>query len=219
MQISGHAQSPAYPMYNSPMNSISSPQQSSNNQVAPPSPLDVSVPRPSSQTGGNVAYSSVITRALNPEKNFPPERYERSNHTNHQNQNCWDERQNQRKYQTNQQTSNQSNSYSSNSNIEMSRNEQPHNQQRVLIGVGERQQTYFDTNTGHQVTLQDLSSCRGDPMTIVKNLQHQQSCQVQQPEIKQEVKPPIKRRKSNEKPPVQDLQNLTSKDLLNIFHI
>lgn len=198
-------------MYNSPMNSISSPQQSSNNQVAPPSPLDVSVPRPSPQTGGNVAYSSVITRALNPEKNFPPERYERSNHTNHQNQSCWDERQNQRKYQTNQQTSNQANSYSSNSNIEMSRNE-PHNQQRVL--VGERQQTYFDTNTGHQVTLQDLSSCRGDPMTIVKNLQHQQSCQVQQPEIKQEVKPPIKRRKSNDKPPVQDLQNVTSKYLI-----
>lgn len=192
------------------MNSISSPQQSSNNQVAPPSPLDVSVPRPSSQTGGNVAYSSVITRALNPEKNFPPERYERPNHANHQNQNCWDERQNQRKYQNNQTATNPSNSYSSNTNIEMNRNEQQ-NQQRVLLGVGERQQTYFDTNTGHQVTLQDLSSCRGDPMTIVKNLQQQQSCQVQQPEIKQEVKPPIKRRKSSEKPPVPDLQNLSSK--------
>lgn len=67
MIFPGHAQSPAYPMYNSPMNSISSPQQSSNNQVAPPSPLDVSVPRPSSQTG-SIAYPSVITRALNPEK-------------------------------------------------------------------------------------------------------------------------------------------------------
>lgn len=191
------------------MNSISSPQQSSNNQVTPPSPLDVSVPRPSSQTGTNVAYSSVITRALNPEKSFPTERYERSNHANHQNQNCWDERQNQRKYQNNQPTANQSNNYNSNANLEMNRTEQQ-NQQRVLV-VGERQQTYFDTNTGHQVTLQDLSSCRGDPMTIVKNLQQQQSCQIQQPEIKQEVKPPIKRRKSSEKPPVQDLQNLTSK--------
>lgn len=194
------------------MNSISSPQQSSTNQIAPHSPLDVSVPRPSSQSGSNVAYSSVITRALNPEKNFPPERYERPTQPNHQNQNCWDERQNQRKYQNNQPTNNQTNSYNNSStNMEISRNEHQ-NQQRVLVGVGERQQTYFDASTGHQVTLQDLSSCRGDPMTIVKNLQQQQqSCQVQQPEIKQEVKPPIKRRKSSEKPPVQDLQNLTSK--------
>lgn len=195
-------------MYNSPMNSISSPQQSSNNQVAPPSPLDVSVPRPSSQTG-NVAYPSVITRALNPEKTFPQERYERPNHNNHQNQNCWDERQGQpqRKFPNNQ--SSQSTSYSTNNNIEMNRNEQ--NQQRVVIG--ERQQAYFETNSGHQVTLQDLSSCRGDPMTIVKNLQQQQSCQVQQVEIKTEVKPPIKRRKSSEKQPsnVPEIQNIPSK--------
>lgn len=212
----GHAQSPAYPMYNSPMNSISSPQQSSNNQVAPPSPLDVSVPRPSSQTGGSVVYSSVITRALNPEKTFSSERYERPNHTNHQNQNCWDERQNPRKYQNNQATTNQTNNYSSNTNIEINRNEQ---NQRVHISVGERQQTYFDTNTGHQVTLQDLSSCRGDPMTIVKNLQQQQSCQVQQPEIKQEVKPPIKRRKSSEKLPPQELQNLSSKYFILFYDV
>ncbi|KAJ8944378.1 hypothetical protein NQ318_017697 [Aromia moschata] len=132
----GHAQSPAYPMYNSPMNSISSPQQSSSNQVAPPSPLDVSVPRPSSQTG-NVAYPSVITRALNPDKNFP-ERYERPNHNNQQNQNCWDERQGQ-----GQLGGSQSNNYNSNSSIEMNRGEQ--NQQRVVIGVGERQQSYFET--------------------------------------------------------------------------
>ncbi|XP_018572236.1 uncharacterized protein LOC108911707 isoform X2 [Anoplophora glabripennis] len=202
----GHAQSPAYPMYNSPMNSISSPQQSSSNQVAPPSPLDVSVPRPSSQTG-NVAYPSVITRALNPEKNFP-ERYERTNHTNQQNQNCWDERQGQRKFQNNQ-SSSQSNNYNSSTSVEMNRGEQ--NQQRVVIGVGERQQTYFETNSGHQVTLQDLSSCRGDPMSIVKNLQQQQSCQVQQNDIKTEVKPPIKRRKSGEKPNVPDLHNLPSR--------
>lgn len=58
-------------------------------------------------------------------------------------------------------------------------------------------QGYFEA--GHQVTLQDLSSCRGDPMSIVKNLQQQQSCQVAQTEIKQEVKPPAKRRKSGEK--------------------
>ncbi|KAJ8977268.1 hypothetical protein NQ317_003970, partial [Molorchus minor] len=203
----GHAQSPAYPMYNSPMNSISSPQQSSSNQVTPPSPLDVSVPRPSSQTG-TVAYPSVITRALNPDKNFP-ERYERSNHGNQQNHNCWDDRQGQgqRKFQNNQSGS-QSNSYNSNSSIEMNRGEQ--NQQRIVIGVGERQQ-YFETNSGHQVMLQDLSSCRGDPMSIVKNLQQQQSCQVPQPEIKTEVKPPAKRRKSSEKPNVPDLHTIPSR--------
>lgn len=61
-------------------------------------------------------------------------------------------------------------------------------------------QGYFEA--GHQVTLQDLSSCRGDPMSIVKNLQQQQSCQVPQAEIKIEVKPLVnKRRKSNEKLP------------------
>lgn len=92
----------------------------------------------------------------------------------------------------------------------MNRNES-NQQQRVVVGVGERQQTYFDANTGHQVTLQDLSSCRGDPMSIVKNLQQQQSCQVQQPEIKQEVKPPIKRRKSSDtKPAAPELHTLTS---------
>lgn len=204
----GHAQSPAYPMYNSPMNSISSPQQSSSNQVAPPSPLDVSVPRPNSQTS-SVAYPSVITRTLNHEKNFP-ERYERPNHNNQQNQNCWDERQGQRKFQNNQTGSQSSSNYSSNNNIEISRNES--SQQRVILGGGERQQTYFDSNSGHQVTLQDLSSCRGDPMSIVKNLQQQQqqqSCQVQQTEIKTEPKPP-KRRKSSDKP-ITEMHQLPSR--------
>ncbi|XP_050506722.1 daf-12-interacting protein 1 isoform X2 [Diabrotica virgifera virgifera] len=208
----GHAQSPAYPMYNSPMNSISSPQQSSSNQVAPPSPLDVSVPRPSSQTS-NVAYPSVITRALNHEKSFP-ERYERPNHNNQQTQNCWDERQGQRKFQNNQSGSQSSTNYSPNNNIEMNRSEsnqqQQQQQQRVVLGVAERQQTYFDSNSGHQVTLQDLSSCRGDPMSIVKNLQQQQqSCQVQQTEIKTEPKPP-KRRKSSDKP-IADMHPLPSR--------
>ncbi|RZC32892.1 uncharacterized protein BDFB_003340 [Asbolus verrucosus] len=196
----GHAPSPAYPMYNSPMNSISSPQQSSSNQVTPPSPLDVSVPRPTSQ--GNVAYPSVITRTLNTDKAFP-ERYDRPQQQN--NQNCWEERQQTRKFQG----GTQSNNYSSGNSIEMparqielaARNEQ--SQQRVAGLMTERQQTYFDSNTGHQVTLQDLSSCRGDPMSIVKNLQQQQqqSCQVPQIEIKQEAKAPVKRRKSSDKQP------------------
>lgn len=214
----GHAQSPVYPMYNSPLNSISSPQQpNSTTQVQPPSPLDVSVPRPNSQTG-SVAYPSVITRALNTDKGFTEQRYERTNQQpqqgkNHftftlipvlkrinfyaanQQQNCWDERQPQlqRKFQNQPPTP-----VSTYNSIEVASRpgELPTRvepQQR-----GGNQLGYFEA--GHQVTLQDLSSCRGDPMSIVKNLQQQQGCQVApQPEVKQEVKAPSKRRKSNEK--------------------
>lgn len=39
------------------------------------------MPRPNSQAGGNVAYPSVITRALNSDKSFP-ERYEHTSQTN-----------------------------------------------------------------------------------------------------------------------------------------
>lgn len=185
----GHPQSPAYPMYNSPMNSISSPQQSSN-QVTPPSPLDVSVSRGTSQTS-NVAYSSVITRALNNEKSYG-ERYERAPAQN--NQNCWDDR---RKYQPqNAQNSYNAGNMEANRQIEMPNRTDTQQPNRTnLVSVSDRQQGYFDGN--HQVTMADLSSCRGDPMSIVKNLQ--QSCQVQQPEIKQEEKVHIKRRKSNDK--------------------
>uniref|UniRef100_A0A1Y1MPK1 DUF4211 domain-containing protein n=1 Tax=Photinus pyralis TaxID=7054 RepID=A0A1Y1MPK1_PHOPY len=188
----GHAPSPAYPMYNSPMNSMSSPQQSSNH-VTPPSPLDVTVSRPNSQSG-NVAYPSVITRALNTEKNFP-DRYDRSG-PNAQTQSCWEDRQvQQRKFQP-------LNNYNATPTIEsarqmdLSRGDQT--QQRASLPISDRQ-PYFDST--HQVPLQDLSSCRGDPMSLVKNLQHQQSCQIQQQisDIKQETKAPNKRRKSSDK--------------------
>lgn len=189
----GHAPSPAYPMYNSPMNSISSPQQNSSNQVTPPSPLDVSVQRPNSQTG-NVAYPSVITRALNAEKTFP-ERYERPVQQN--NQNCWEDRQNSRKFQGNQTVP--TSGYNSGNSIELAgRGENVGQRGANLVSLGDRPQNYFEA--GHQVTLQDLSSCRGDPMSIVKNLQQQQTCPVPQNEIKQEPKMPAKRRKSSEKP-------------------
>lgn len=166
----GHAPSPAYPMYNSPMNSISSPQNSS--QVAPHSPLDVSVSRSNSNSG--VAYSSVITRT-------------------DQQQNCWDERQQQQQQQTQRKFS--TNNYNSNSANVV--NSDTNNQHRTN-NLNDRQ-AYFDSNSGHQVTLQDLSSCRGDPMSIVKNLQQQQSCLVQHADLKQDIKPPTKRRKSVEK--------------------
>lgn len=169
----GHAPSPAYPMYNSPMNSISSPQQNTNNQITPATPLDVSVPRPNSQTN-NIAYPSVITRALNSQT---------------AQQNCWDERNQVRKFQTTQ----NNNSYNSNSNNGMEVNRVDNMTQRSVTTT-DRQQNYFES--GHQVTLQDLSSCRGDPMSIVKNLQ--QSCHVQS-DMKPETKASVKRRKSNEK--------------------
>lgn len=198
----GHAPSPAYPMYNSPMNSIASPQQTPTNQVTPPSPLDVSVPRPNSQAG-NVAYPSVITRALNSDKTFQ-ERYDRP--VPHQNNNCWQDRTGQnRKFNSNQ-TNSTANSYTTPGNsieiptrqIELPNRTDPVPQRSTSVqapAVADRQQGYFEA--GHQVTLQDLSSCRGDPMTIVKNLH--QTCHVPQGEVKQEVKAPVKRRKSNEK--------------------
>lgn len=188
----GHASSPAYPLYNSPMNSnsqISSPQ---TNQ-ATSSPLDVTVPRPGTAQIPSGAYPSVITRALNAER--VPERFERPGAPAN-NQNCWDEQR--RKY--NYQTGNSIEIPSRQIDVP-NRSEPP---QRNLIGIPERQQPYFEA--GHQVTLQDLSSCRGDPMSIVKNLQQQQQqCQIPQIEVKPESSK--KRRKSTEKvqPPPEQL--------------
>lgn len=184
----GHVPSPAYPMYNSPLNSISSPQQ----QVAPPSPLDASVPRPPSQqqqqSVGGIAYPSVITRAQQT-PNQPTQ------------QNCWEDRQQQQqhtqrsKYPTATNYPTNSLDLPNNRQVDLPTNQNTHQnnsnpqaQQRAALGISERQQAYFDSNTTHQVTLQDLSSCRGDPMTIVKNLQtlqqqqqaHHQAQAVQQ---------------------------------------
>ncbi|KAF5302320.1 hypothetical protein FQA39_LY10359 [Lamprigera yunnana] len=199
----GHAPSPAYPMYNSPMNSMSSPQQSSN-QVTPPSPLDVTISRSNSQTG-NVAYPSVITRALNSEKTYP-ERYERTGSQPQGQQNCWEERQTQqRKFHGQVNTS--LNNYNSTNNLDTRQVELIRGDPRSInLGIADRQPTYFDSN---QVALQDLSSCRGDPMSIVKNLQQQQQgCQVQTSDIKQDVKQPMKRRKSGD-----NKMNPTSSDI------
>ncbi|GLV35800.1 uncharacterized protein CBL_01048 [Carabus blaptoides fortunei] len=133
----GHVPSPAYPMYNSPMNSMSSPQQNTSNQVAPPSPLDVSVPRPSSQAS-SVAYpkfpaQSPSAYSTGNSIEIPTRQIELPNRVEVQSQNP--------------------------------------QVRAAALGISERQQAYFDSAPGHQVTLQDLSSCRGDPMSIVKNLQ------------------------------------------------
>lgn len=198
----GHVPSPAYPMYNSPMATISSPsplqQHTENNgnqcasgqqykatvqqQVTPPSPLDVTVPRPASQ--GQVAYSSVITRALGTTENNKPtyntetKSYDRQQQDFSQTQKqqiCWEN--DNRQTNTNRKFSV---AVYTTGNTEINTQTLPIQQQvQRVLNVSERQQPYFDSN---QVTLQDLSSCRGDPMSIVKNLQtlQQSSCQVQQ---------------------------------------
>ncbi|KAM0729784.1 Glutamine and serine-rich protein 1 [Formica fusca] len=205
----GHVPSPAYPMYNSPMATMSSPsplqQHTENNgnqctnaaqpykggvqqQVTPPSPLDVTVPRPSSQ--GQVAYSSVITRALGTSTENSKTAYNAESKTTYDGQQqdfsqtqkqqvCWEN--------DNRQTTNGNRKFSvavytgaNTGDINaQSLSVQQQQVQRLVNMSDSRQQPYFESN---QVALQDLSSCRGDPMSIVKNLQtlQQGPCQVQQ---------------------------------------
>lgn len=219
----GHGSSPAYPMYHSPMNSMNSPQPHSEHyktsNAAPRSPLDVSVARPPSQNS-QVAYPSVITRALGIEqsKSYSENRYERNQSSS---QNCWEsDRQPSRKYSS---TSNNSSNY--NSTVVAESN--THNDESAALSqtsthrtlnLTEKHQNFFDSNN---VALQDLSSCRGDPMSIVKNLQSlQQSCQLQ--DIKSSkiqttssntptLSKTITRRKSTEKPlPHANMNELSS---------
>ncbi|XP_077282742.1 uncharacterized protein LOC143908809 isoform X1 [Temnothorax americanus] len=190
----GHVPSPAYPMYNSPLATMSSPsplQQHETNgsqctngasykggvtqQVAPPSPLDVTVPRPASQ--GQVAYSSVITRALGTTENNKTaysaesktyERQQQQDFSQTQKQQvCWEN--------DNRQTANGNRKFSvytgaNTATSDINAQSLPVQQQvqRLMNVSADRQQSYFEAN---QVALQDLSSCRGDPMSIVKNLQ------------------------------------------------
>ncbi|XP_037968238.2 uncharacterized protein LOC105391076 isoform X1 [Plutella xylostella] len=230
----GHVSSPAYPVYHSPMNSINSPQQHAEHSsqvaypkassAAPRSPLDVSVSRPPSQNS-QVAYPSVITRALGIEQNksYSDSRYER-NQTQSSSQSCWEsDRQAPRKYSSNS-TSNYSNISESNTQNESSSQSST---QRSSLPLPDKQQNYFDSNN---VALHDLSSCRGDPMSIVKNLQSlQQSCQLQDSKSAKSqslssssstITPakPAPRRKSIEKPAphsnLNDLSNAVVADYL-----
>lgn len=248
----GHVPSPAYPMYNSPMNSIASPQHAEQSQmstynkssVAPRSPLDVTVSRPASQ-GSQVAYPSVITRALGIDQGKSNAGYSESTNSRYDRnptpqssqsqQNCWDNNDNrQRKYTSYSSTSTNSDiqnvrtiEIQSQLVIPPSVNQQNIAQQVVqqrpaVAADSNKQQAYYDGQTSNATTLQDLSSCRGDPMSIVKNLQNlqQQSCQVQQQvEVKPVAAPVVekvtvspaptaaasKRRKSSEKPNLNEL--------------
>lgn len=229
----GHGSSPAYPMYHSPMNSLNSPQQHADhynkiNSTAPRSPLDASITRPPSQNS-QVAYPSVITRALGIEqsKSYAENRYER-NQTQSSGQSCWEnDRQSSRKYTSN---SSSSNSFNNGSGLtENTQAEEPASQAQTTthrLNLPEKHHTYFDANN---VALQDLSSCRGDPMTIVKNLQSlQQSCQLQDTKTTKSQasttssstssNKTIARRKSTEKPVshanMNDISNAVMADYL-----
>lgn len=225
----GHGSSPAYPMYHSPMNSINSPQQhgdhySKVNNSAPRSPLDASVSRSPSQNT-QVAYPSVITRALGIEhsKSFNDNRYERGQ-SQTSSQPCWEaDRQISRKYNTS--SSNNNGNYSSLSENNTHAEKPAQQSQTPTDRLINERHHYFD---GNNVALQDLSSCRGDPMSIVKNLQTlQQSCQVQ--DIKSSKSQPstsntsplnksLPRRKSTEKPVphanVNEISNVVMADYL-----
>ncbi|GAB0099003.1 hypothetical protein DMENIID0001_148210 [Sergentomyia squamirostris] len=149
-----HVPSPAqYPMYNSPMNSMSSPQQATEHQQhfqqQPRSPLDVSISR-SAAAANQVGYSSVITRV--------------QQQPSPQQQNCWDggERGGQKRY----------------NNQYVQQERQPQQQQQQAL-----QRSYEGTTssaTGITI-LQDLSNTRGDPMSIVRALQQQVPEVPQQP--------------------------------------
>ncbi|XP_026491595.2 mucin-12-like isoform X1 [Vanessa tameamea] len=223
----GHGSSPAYPMYHSPMNSINSPQQHGDHyskvNTAPRSPLDASVSsRPPSQNS-QVAYPSVITRALGIEqsKSYSENRYERNQNQN-SSQSCWDnERQTNRKYNSNGNSSNTSSSNynnslsESNTHSEKSTSQSQSSSDRSLSD--KHQHPYID---GSNVALQDLSSCRGDPMSIVKNLQTlQQSCQLQEVKASKSQTPlssvpvtskVVTRRKSVEKAPQTNMNEISN---------
>ncbi|XP_026765176.1 mucin-12-like isoform X1 [Galleria mellonella] len=206
----GHGSSPAYPMYHSPMNSINSPQQHGDhfnkiNNSAPRSPLDASIARPPSQNS-QVAYPSVITRALgiDQSKTYSENRFERTQ-SQSSSQSCWEnERQSSRKFSN---TSSNNNTYNNNTLAESNSHSEETSQTPTHRTLSEKHQNYFD---GNNVALQDLSSCRGDPMTIVKNLQSlQQSCQLQDTKSSKNQTPistpsasskTVTRRKSTEKP-------------------
>ncbi|XP_008559916.1 putative uncharacterized protein DDB_G0277255 isoform X1 [Microplitis demolitor] len=201
-----HVPSPAYPMYNSPMAAMSSPSplpqhgdNSASNQcanaqtykaiqqqVTPPSPLDVSVSRPASQ--GQVAYSSVITRVLgtsdNTKANYSAENrsYEHQDFVQRPKQQlCWDNNDT-RPAPTNRKFP--MTAYLPN-NAEINSQTLSSQQQQQQLNIPERQQGYFDSS---QVPLQDLSSCRaGDSMSIVKNIHQSTSCQIQQQQQQQQL--------------------------------
>lgn len=158
-----HVPSPAnYPMYNSPMNSMSSPQQTEQHFHHPPrSPLDVTISR-ANAIQNPVAYSSVITRAVADATRYAHDRVPQQQPSPQQ-QNCWESSQQQQTKRSTYATTNY-----------------------------EQQQA---SNTGITI-LQDLSNCRGDPMSIVRALQQAEQQVTQQNQ--QTTQQPVQQQGTNE---------------------
>lgn len=161
----GHVPSPAYPMYNSPiMNTITSPQHNTTSHTEQHQlPYKIQPASRSPTTGSNVSrpqqteivYPSVITKALGIEscKNYQSTIL----HQNHENT-SW----------------------------ELSNNRQ--SQQAIVtsnLHLQQQQQLHFLQRPSYELnqSIQDLTNCRGDPMSIVRNLQtlQHQSSNVEQP--------------------------------------
>lgn len=166
----------------------------SSSHMGSSAPLDVSITRTQeSQSHNIVAYPSVITRTadpmIKPTAYESPRPYQRDSETSLFSKQCWDtvsERQSsvvqqpntgshQRKFQS---PTNSVSSFSS-TEVPTSVSSQSHSS-RASLDNPERHHAYYNHSTAHGTPLQDLSSCRSDPMSIVKNLQslQQQTCQV-----------------------------------------
>ncbi|KAK3909506.1 Glutamine and serine-rich protein 1 [Frankliniella fusca] len=194
----------SYSVYNNPVTSLptSSPQRHLETPCIQNSPgadpykssadtsSDITLARNQSAHHQNIAYSSVITRAVStpdpvPKPVYQDTRlYERRQDNSTYSKQCWEtgiEKQNalsqspdpslhQKKYH-----STSVPSYDS-GNVDMtsSQRQQP---SRSSVGVADKQSSYYDSAAAHQTALQNLSSYRDDPMSIIKDLQNYQSLQ------------------------------------------
>lgn len=195
----GHVHSPAYPMYHSPMSSMTSPSPHQLSESTNPcqntstsyktnaqvtnstTPLDASVIRLQSGQAQSVTYPSVITRALStPDPAAKHVAYNETRAYEHDparySKQCWDSSSDRSSTVTQQQRKCQSVSVYNANTQEITANM---TQQQHSSKTSERQQLYYDNATNQPS--HDLSSFRGDPMSIVKNLQslQQQTFQAQ----------------------------------------
>lgn len=197
-----HVTRPSYAMYNSAVTSLpsTSPHQherstscnqnsSSANSYKPAAPTnsgDATV-RMESVQHQNVAYPSVITRAVTtPETVSKPNvysdtrLYDRIQDPTSFSKQCWetgseklsaasqspDSSSHQKKYHSSPVPTYDSSSTDMTSNMRQQTS-------RSSVSATEKQNSYYDSNSAHQTALQNLSSYRDDPMSIIKDLQQQ----------------------------------------------
>lgn len=189
----GHVHSPAYPIYNnsSPMSSMPSPSPHQLSESANPcqnssssyktaaqvsnstAPLDAPLLRPQGGQAQSGSYPSVITRALaipEPAAKSPAYTETRAydlDQSRYSKQ--WDSGSDRSSTATQQQRKSQSASSASVYNAHAQEMAANITHQQHPLRTAERQQSYYDSAPNQ--ASQDLSSFRGDPMSIVKNLQ------------------------------------------------